>query len=143
MVEHLFPGDSELARRMRELDWSKTDLGPPTGWPQSLKTVVRVILNSRYPMFIWWGPAFTHLYNDAYAPILGKRHPDALARAAREVWSEIWDTVGPQAEAVLNDGRPNWHEELPLITERNEFLEETYFTYSYSPVPDDHGNIGG
>jgi hypothetical protein len=139
----LLAGGGEMGERMRAFDWSKTPVGPPEDWPQSLKTVVRVMLNSRYPMFVWWGREFTHFYNDGYAPILGQRHPDALGQSAPDVWSEIWDTVGPQAEAVLTEGRPNWHEELPLIMERNGFLEECYFTYSYSPVPDDGGGIGG
>ena len=101
------------------------------------------MLSSRYPMFVWWGRKFDNLYNDAYMPILGKRHPDALGRPAAEVWSDIWYTVGPQAEAVLSEGRATWSEELLLVMERNQFLEETYFTYSYSPIPDDEGGVGG
>ncbi len=142
-LERLFPGDSEMAGRMRALDWSKTPLGPITDWPHSLKTAVHIMLSSRYPMFVWWGRKLINLYNDAYMPIPGKRHPDALGRPAAEVWSDIWYTVGPQAEAVLSEGRATWSEELLLVMERNQFLEETYFTYSYSPIPDDEGGVGG
>ena len=142
-LERLFSGDSEMAGRMRALDWSKTPLGPITDWPHSLKTAVHIMLSSRYPMFVWWGRNLINLYNDAYMPIPGKRHPDALGRPAAEVWSDIWHTVGPQAEAVLNEGRATWSEELMLVMERNQFLEETYFTYSYSPIPDDEGGVGG
>jgi len=128
---------------MRALDWSKTSLGPITDWPHSLKTAVHIMLLSRYPMFVWWGRQLTNFYNDAYMPMLGKRHPDALGRPAAGVWSDIWHTVGPQAEAVFNEGRATWSEELLLVMERNQFLEETYFTYSYSPIPDDESEVGG
>ncbi len=141
--ERLFPGDSEMVGRMRGLDWSKTPLGPITDWPHSLKTALHIMLSSRYPMFVWWGRELTNFYNDAYIPVLGKRHPAALGRSAAGVWSDIWHTVGPQAEAVLNEGRATWSEELLLVMERNQFLEETYFTYSYSPIPDDKSGVGG
>ena len=118
-------------------------MGSIADWPHSLKTAVHIILSSRYPMFVWWGRRLTNFYNDAYMPMLGKRHPDALGRPAAEVWSDIWHTVGPQAEAVLNEGRATWSEELLLVMERNQFLEETYFTYSYSPIPDDEGGVRG
>ena len=142
-LERLFPGDSEMAGRMRGFVWAATPLGPRTNWPHSLGIAVDIMLNSRYPMFIWWGRKLINLYNDAYMPMLGKRHPDALGRPAAEVWSDIWHTVGPQAEVVLNEGRATWSEELLLVMERNQFLEETYFTYSYSPIPDDEGGVGG
>ncbi len=142
-LELLFPGDSELAGRMRALDWSKTPLGPIADWPHSLKTAVHIMLSSRYPMFVWWGRELTNFYNDAYIPVLGKRHPAALGQPAAGVWSEIWDTLGPQTEAVLSEGRATWSEELLLVMERNRFLEETYFTYSYSPISDDKSGVGG
>jgi PAS domain S-box-containing protein len=136
-------GGGEMGGRIRAFDWSTTPAGPAAGWPQSLKTAVRIMLDARYPMFVWWGPGLTNLYNDAYAPVLGRRHPDALGRPAAEVWADIWHVVGPQADAALNEGRATWSEEQLLLMERNGFLEETYFTYSYSPVPDDRGGIGG
>ncbi|MGH2707517.1 MAG: GAF domain-containing sensor histidine kinase, partial [Actinomycetota bacterium] len=141
-LERLFPGDSEMAGRMRGFDWAATPVGPEKSWPQSLRIAVGIMLNSRYPMFIWWGRELVNLYNDAYMPMLGNRHPGALGKPARLIWSEIWDTIGPQTEAVLSEGRATWSEELLLVMERNQFLEETYFTYSYSPIPDDEGGVG-
>src|SRR5262249_20906515 len=108
-----------------------------------LKTVVPILLGSRYPMFVWWGQEFIQLYNDAYAPMLGTRHPHALGQPAPVVWADVWDVVGPQAEAVLYAGQSSWNEELLLIMERYGYLEETYFTFSYSPVADERGGVGG
>ena len=136
-------GGGEMGRLMRARDWSATPVGPVEGWPQSLKTVVQLLLNSRYPMFLWWGPAFTYFYNDAYIPTLGGRHPDALGRSAPEVWAEVWGTLGPMAEAVLEEGRSTWNEELLLFLERSGYSEETYHTFSYSPVANDRGGVGG
>jgi len=143
LVEQIFAGNSEMAMLMRSRDWSQTPLGAVETWPQSLKTAIRIILGSRYPMFVWWGQQMTKFYNDAYIPILGKRHPQALGQPASQVWAEIWDTLGPQAEAVLNQGQSTWNQELLLVMERNGYTEETYFTFSYSPVANDDGPVGG
>ncbi len=132
-----------MGERMRAFDWTQTPLGPVESWPQSLKTAIRIMLSSRYPMFVWWGRELTNFYNDAYIPILGKRHPGALGRPAPEVWADIWGTVGPQADIVLNEGRATWNEELLLLMERYGYTEETYFTFSYSPVPEDGEGVGG
>jgi PAS domain S-box-containing protein len=139
----LFAGDGEMNRLMRAHDWSASPLGPVEGWPQALKTAVRIILGSRYPMFIWWGRQLVNLYNDGYLPMLGRRHPAALGRSAAVIWSEIWDTIGPQTDAVLGEGRATWNEERLLVLERNGYPEEAYFTFSYSPVPGDDGGVGG
>jgi signal transduction histidine kinase len=139
----LFAGDGEMSRLMRAHDWAATPLGPVECWPQSLKTAVRIILGSRYPMFIWWGRGLINLYNDGYLPMLGKRHPVALGKSAAVIWSEIWDTVGPQTDAVLSEGRATWNEERLLVLERNGYPEEAYFTFSYSPMPADDGGVGG
>jgi PAS domain S-box-containing protein len=136
-------GGGEMGARVRGLDWSRTPLGPLDAWPQSLRTAVRIALDSRYPMFVWWGAELINVYNDAYIPVLGARHPAALGRPAREIWPDIWDVVGPQAEIVLREGRATWNESLLLVMERHGFAEETYFTFSYSPVPDDAGRVGG
>ncbi|OKH43482.1 hypothetical protein NIES2101_30320 [Calothrix sp. HK-06] len=143
MSEKLFDGNSEMAGLMRSLDWSQTPLGIPEQWAQSLKTSIRIMLGSRYPMFVWWGETLTNFYNDDYIPVLGQRHPWALGQPASQVWAEIWDTLGPQAEAVLRSGEASWNEAVLLIMERNGYTEETYFTFSYSPVPNDDGGIGG
>ena len=94
-------------------------------------------------MFVWWGPHLTNLYNDAYIPMLGARHPAALGAAAGSVWADVWGVVGPQADIVVREGRVTCNEELPLLMERNHFIEETYFTWSYSPIADDDGVISG
>ncbi len=137
-------GGGEMAERTRAFDWSKTPAGPAAEWPQSLKTVVRVLLDSRYAMWLGWGTDLTFFYNDAYARMtLGPKHPWALGRPAREVWSEIWQDIGPRAESVLRTGQATWDEGLLLFLGRRGFPEETYHTFSYSPVPDDRGAIGG
>jgi PAS domain S-box-containing protein len=133
----------EMGERTRAFDWSNTAVGPVKAWPQSLRTIVRVMLDSRYAMWVGWGPEFTFFYNDAYARILGAKHPWALGRAAAEVWPEIWAEVGPRAESVVRTGTATWDEGLLLFLERNGFTEETYHTFSYSPVPDDAGVVGG
>jgi signal transduction histidine kinase len=139
-----FPGDGEMSRRMRAHDWSATPLGPVASWPQSLKIAVCILLNSRYAMWLGWGPEFTFFYNDAYARMtLGAKHPRALGRPAREVWPEIWGDVGPRAESVVRTGQATWDERLLLFLERRGFPEETYHTFSYSRVPDDCGGVGG
>ncbi|TFY99979.1 PAS domain-containing hybrid sensor histidine kinase/response regulator [Ramlibacter rhizophilus] len=124
-------------------DWSATPLGPMDGWPMSLRIAVSICLNSRFPMFVWWGPELVNIYNDAYAPVLGRRHPAAFGEAARTVWHEIWDVVGPQQEAVMLRGEATWNERVLLVMERNGFTEPTYFTWSYSPIYREDGRIGG
>ena len=134
----------EMGRLIRAFDWSKTPVGPAAAWPQSLKVAVRIMTDSRYAMWLGWGPEFTFFYNDAYARMtLGPKHPWALGRSAREVWPEIWDDIGPRAESVVRTGQATWDEGLLLFLERQGFPEETYHTFSYSPIPDDRGSIGG
>jgi PAS domain S-box-containing protein len=128
---------------MRRTDWAATPVGPVSRWPRSLRLAVQIILNSRYPMFVWWGRELIYFYNDAHVPILGNRHPQALGQSAPRVWAEVWDEVGPQADAVLNEGRPSWNEDRLLIVERKGYREEAFFTFSYGPVPNDEGGIGG
>src|SRR5262245_25961340 len=101
MADAVFAGGGEMGALMRALDWSKTAVGPVSSWLQSLKTAVRVILASRFAMFVWWGRELVNLYNDSYRPLLGAKHPAALGKPARQVWSEIWEQIGPRADAVL------------------------------------------
>jgi PAS domain S-box-containing protein len=137
-------GGGEIGERTRSFDWSETPVGPVALWPQSLKIAVRIMLDSRYAMWLGWGPEFTFFYNDAYAKMtLGPKHPWALGRSAREVWSEIWDDIGPRAESVVRTGQATWDEGLLLFLERHGFPEETYHTFSYSPIPGDQGGVGG
>src|SRR5580765_5649547 len=142
-IDSVFSGGGEMAGLMRTLDWSQTAVGPVSSWPQSLKTAVRIVLASRFAMFVWWGRELVNLYNDSYRTLLGAKHPAALGKPAREVWAEIWDQIGPRADAVLFRGESTYDEDLLLLPERHGYQEETYFTFSYSPLPDDEGNVGG
>jgi PAS domain S-box-containing protein len=132
-----------MAARVRAFDWASTPLGPPQQWPQSLRIAVGICLNSRFPMFVWWGPQLINIYNDGYIPMLGKRHPAALGKPAQPTWQDIWHIVGPQAEAVMQRGEATWNERVLLVMERHGYTEETWFTWSYSPIPDEQGGIGG
>ncbi|HEX3135655.1 MAG TPA: ATP-binding protein, partial [Planctomycetota bacterium] len=139
----LFTDGGETGALMRAIDWSASPLGPVAQWPKSLRTCVRIILTSRQPMFLWWGPRLINLYNDAYRAIVGGKHPWALKQPASEVWKEIWDEVGPRAETCLRTNRGTYDEALLLIMQRHGYQEETYYTFSYSPVPSDDGSTGG
>lgn len=133
-----------LGELVREFDWSTTPLGDIHAWPQSLKTVVRVLLTSRFAMWMGWGSELTFFYNDAYARMsLGKKHPWALGKPSREVWAEIWDDIGPRIRKVLESGEATWDEALPLFLERSGYREETYHTFSYSPLSGDDGKVAG
>jgi signal transduction histidine kinase len=129
----------------RSFDWSATPLGPVAGWSQSLRTTVATMLWSRHPMFLFWGPDLVQVYNDGYRPSLGEggRHPRALGMRGADFWTDIWDIIGPQLEAVMERGESTWHEDQLVAIERNGRIEEVYWTYGYSPVRDDDGSIGG
>ncbi|AXX31301.1 SpoIIE family protein phosphatase [Actinosynnema pretiosum subsp. pretiosum] len=137
-----FPGDGEMARLMRAHAWADGPLGPVDDWPASLRTAVRICLTSRFPMILWWGPELRFLYNDAYLPLLGVNHP-ALGKPGERVWSEIWHIIGPMLRSVLDTGEATWSEDLLLPMRRHGYLEETYWTYSYSPLHDDDGVVRG
>lgn len=137
-------GGGALGCLVHEFDWTKTPLGSIEEWPQSLRTVVRVLLTSRFAMWMSWGPELTFLYNDAYARMtLGKKHPWALGRRSQEVWEEIWVDIGPRIEKVLQSGESTWDEALLLFLERSGYREETYHTFSYSPLFGDDGKTTG
>ncbi|WP_239470569.1 ATP-binding protein [Archangium violaceum] len=133
-----------MGELMRALDWSRTPVGPVETWPQSLRTVLSILLTSRHPIFVWWGKELVQFYNDGYRPILGAtKHPKALGQRAREGWTEIWDVIGPMIDAVMERGESTFIEDGLLCMDRNGYLEETYFTYAYSPIRDESGGIGG
>lgn len=142
-VPEFLTGGGEAGEIIRKKDWSVTPLGDPEGWPQSLKTCVRIILTSSQPMFVWWGRELINIYNDAYKEILGGKHPRAFAQPAAEVWKEIWSEIGPRAQTVMEQNTGTYDEALLLIMERNGYPEETYYTFSYSPIPGDQGGVGG
>ena len=138
-------GGGEMGQRTRELDWGDTPVGPPGEWQQSLKTAVSICLGSRHPIVIWWGNGgYVQFYNDAYISFLGAgKHPTYLGGSGRDCWSEIWSTIGPMLDGVFASGEATWSEDLLLVLDRNLAREEAYFTFSYSPIRDDHGAVGG
>lgn len=142
-VEDLFPVSSQSGALLRAIRWSETPLGPVNDWPQSLKTSVSICLNSAFPILIWWGPDLVMLYNDAYAPLISSKHPDALGKRGIEVFPEIWQTIGPMLDGVLQRAQAVRANDLLLFLERNGYPEECYFTFSYSPILEESGGIGG
>jgi PAS domain S-box-containing protein len=127
----------------RAYDWSASPLGRPETWPQSLRTALRILLNTNHPMFIWWGPKLIQFYNDAYRQTMGpERHPGALGQGGRECWAEIWDIIGPQIEQVMSGGGATWHENQLVPVTRYGRLEQVYWTYGYSPIDADD-RVGG
>ena len=141
----LFSGSGEMAARCRAFDWASTPLGPVSGWSQSLRTIVSTVLESRHPMFLWWGPELIQIFNDGYRPSFGTSGRDvaALGARGREHWAEIWDIIGPQIAQVLATGEATWHEDHLVPIERSGVIDEVYWTYGYSPVRDDDGSIKG
>ena len=139
-------GGGEMGTLLRAHDWATTPLGPIADWPQSLRVAVRLLLNTRHPMFIWWGPELIQFYNDAYRETMGpERHPSALGGGGRETWDEIWHIIGPQIEYVLAGAGATWHEDQLVPVTRHGRRQDVWWTYSYSPIDDEaapHG-VGG
>lgn len=138
-------GNSEMATRMRAKNWAESPLGPIEGWSPTLQTTTSILLANRFPMLLWWGPDSISIYNDAYIPVLGVKHPDALGLPVRACWSEVYDILRPLIITPLNGGPATWSEDLSLELRRHGFLEETHWTVAYSPVPDETAprGIGG
>ncbi|MFF5856356.1 SpoIIE family protein phosphatase [Streptomyces sp. NPDC012751] len=140
----VFAADRQVGADLAEVDWAATPLGPPRDWPQSLRTTVSILLSSRFPMWMAWGEELTFFCNAAYRrDTLGRKYPRALGRPANEVWAEIWDDIGPRIAGVLSIGEATWDEGLLLFLERSGYTEETYHTFSYSPLRDDAGDVVG
>ncbi|HEU4903053.1 MAG TPA: PAS domain-containing protein, partial [Flavisolibacter sp.] len=135
-------GGGEMGALTRTFDWSQTAIGTPDQWPQSLRTSVSILLNSQFPMFVWWGKDLTTIYNDSYKIIAGDKHPGLLGSSGQEAWSEIWKDLAPLVDNVFK-GISTWAEDLVLNIKRHGFVEETYFTFSYSPILDESGAVGG
>jgi PAS domain S-box-containing protein len=143
-VEHIFAGRGEMASLIRTMDWSKTPLGAIDAWPPSLRTAVSICLGSRHPIVLWWGPERWMFYNDGYRPMLGEsKHPQFLGRPGKECWAEIWGIIGPMMDQVIETGEATWSENLFLLMRRFGYLEETYYTFSYSPIRDEAGRPSG
>ena len=136
-------GGGEMGARMRELDWSRTSLGPPDSWPQSLRSTVGMLLPSKAQIILFWGPDFTVLYNDAYRQVFGAKHPRVLGRPGQEAWSEIWEgQLHPLLMGVVRTGEAFHARDLLFEIERYGFIEETYFDVSYDPVRVESGDVG-
>jgi PAS domain S-box-containing protein len=137
-------GEGEMADLIRAFDWGRTRLGPVDTWPDTLITTVNLLLASRHPMFLWWGPELIQFYNDGYRPsIRADKHPTAVGQRGAECWPEIWSIIGPQIDAVMNEGASTWHINQLVPINRDGKLEEVYWTYSYSPVRDNRGAVQG
>ena len=144
LIDSVFAGSDQSSACLRALDWSATPLGSLEQWPQALRTIVRVVVASGYPMAICWGPDYVLLYNDAYRPIAGTRHPWALGRGAREVYPEAWDFIGSMYDSVMAHGQTvNYLSDVLVPLTRNNYLEEVYIAFSASPIWDDRGLVGG
>ena len=134
----------EMGERIRAMPWSKTQLGPMESWPQSLRSAVSILLPSKAQIVLFWGPDLVALYNDAYSPVLGTKHPWALGKPARECWSEIWnDSLGPLFQNVIETGESFWAKDRQFLLGRHGYVEETYFDVSYDPIRDESGQVGG
>jgi len=137
-------GDGVTNRLAQSIDWAATPIGPVQDWPSSLKTTVGMLLHSRHPMFLWWGPELIQFYNDAYLPSFGKgKHPAAMGQRGADCWQEIWPIIAPQIDDVMSRARPSWNEDQLVPIYRNGRLEEVYWTYGYSPIFDESGAVGG
>ncbi|HWB93944.1 MAG TPA: hypothetical protein VG605_18950, partial [Puia sp.] len=142
-IPEFLSGGGEMGQRIREYDWAASPLGPVETWPQSLRTCVRIMLASRQPIWIGWGKELIKLYNDPYKAIVGGKHPTALGRPASIVWKDIWREIGPMLRTVMEDDEGTYVESQLLIMQRNGYPEETYYTFSYTPIPGDDGGTAG
>src|SRR6476646_666044 len=136
-------GGGESGELARSLDWAATPLGPTDAWPPSLRTAAAITLGSRFGLCMFWGPELITIYNDAYAPMLGGKHPGAMGRPLREIWPEIWDAIGPMLDGVVRTATPTWSEDQELALERDGAPEAAYFTFSFSPIRDETGEVAG
>src|ERR1700721_2148296 len=132
-------GGGEMGQLTRSKNWADTCIGTPDKWPQSLRTTLSILLNSKFPMFLWWGPELICFYNDAYRPSLGQngKHPTILGQPAKEAWWEIWTIIKPLIDQVLTTGQSTWSEDQLIPIFRNGSIEDVYWTFSYSPVNDE------
>ncbi|MEP7381696.1 MAG: ATP-binding protein [Gemmatimonadota bacterium] len=142
--EDVFVGGGDAGELLKKLDWRGCSLGAPREWPQSLRTALSICLASRHPICILWGPEYTYLYNDAYAPIVGSKHPAALGAPYPEVWPEVWEgDIKPVLQPVMATGVASWADNLLLVLHRFGFNEECYFSFSFAPIRDESGQVGG
>ena len=144
IADEVLAGGGEMGALMRAMDWSRTPLGPVYTWPHGLRAALGILLSQKMPVYLWWGPQLIQFYNDAYRPILGStKHPAALGQGLRECFSEIWPTLEPLIDGVMQRAEPSLVERGMLCLNRHGFPEEAYFTYGYSPIRDDSGVVAG
>ncbi|WP_217602296.1 ATP-binding protein [Chitinophaga sp. GbtcB8] len=143
VIPEFLAGGGEMGARIREYNWAATPLGPVDTWPQSLRTCVRIMLTSRQPIWIGWGKELIKFYNDPYKAIVGGKHPWALGSPASVVWKDIWKDIEPMLQQVMQEDEGTYVESQLLIMERNGYAEETYYTFSYTPIPGDDGGTAG
>lgn len=138
-------GGGEMGSLTRSFNWSQTSIGSPESWPQSLRTTLNILLNAGFPMFLWWGNDLIQFYNDAYRPSLGNngKHPQALGQRGEDCWPEIWPVVSPLINQVMEGGGATWNEDQLIPIYRNGKLEDVYWTFSYSPITNESGEIAG
>ncbi len=144
IIPGFLTGGGEMGELTRQKDWHKTALGNPENWPQSLRTTLSIVLNSKFPMFLFWGKDLTQFYNDAYRPSLGNdgKHPTALGQNGEDCWPEIWPVIKPLIDQVLDGGEATWSEDQLIPIYRNGKMENVYWTFSYSPVKIENGEVG-
>ncbi|HET8659204.1 MAG TPA: ATP-binding protein [Micromonosporaceae bacterium] len=142
-AETLFAGPGETRAALRAKDWAATPLGPVEWWPTELRAAIRTVLPSRIPMLLWWGPQLVQIFNDAYTPVLGDKYPAAVGQPGAECWAEVWDVLGPPADRVFAGQGATYSENERLFLRRHGYLEETYWTSSYSPVGGEDGSVAG
>ncbi|WP_158841150.1 ATP-binding protein [Saccharothrix deserti] len=142
-ARRLFPGDDPTSDAHRAHDWSATPLGPVASWSVELRAAIRTVMPSRVPMLLWWGPRLVQIFNHAYTPVLGDKYPRAIGQPGAECWAEVWDELGPLARQALDEGVPTYSENQLLFLHRHGYREETYWTFSYSPVHAEDGTVAG
>src|SRR5258708_18173145 len=135
-------GGGEMGKVVGSMDWSRTPLGPIASWPQSLRTTVSLCLASNFPISLAWGPGHVQIYNDGYWPICGGKHPNAMGSDFSECWASAWPAIGEAFEGALA-GKTSYLENQRMFLDRNGYLEETFFTFSFSPIRDESGGVGG
>ena len=137
-LERLGAG-SAMGRAVGAYEWDRTLLRDSESWPVELRALVQLCLTTRFPILVTWGPELLMIYNDGYRDMIGGKHPAALGAPLAEVWAEIWDVIGPMVHRVMATGEPTWSELERLLIDRHGFVEETFFTFSYSPAFDGDG----
>jgi signal transduction histidine kinase/CheY-like chemotaxis protein/serine phosphatase RsbU (regulator of sigma subunit) len=142
-ASELFAGPGETLALLRQTDWSATPLGPVESWPVELRAAIRTVLPSQIPMLLWWGPQLVQIFNQAYTPVLGDKFPAAAGQSGAQCWAEVWDALGPLAEQVLSGGGATYSENQLLFLHRHGYREETYWTFSYSPVRGEDDQVAG